>query len=183
MRVADAVDDPNSMVGEDLACFLGRVVGDQDQPTIAEGLGVMDELPGRGSVGLALDLSDDMGSLAAEPQEEVGPAVAVPRLDDDLQSGDLAEHPNGVCLQATTDVHTIRLIHNVCEYSSFCEYVNGFHELVLASDDSLDALAAALVGVAKHEQLVEPLPRDVLEAAATEGWICQSTGAEGTRRT
>jgi len=55
--------------------------------------------------------------------------------------------------------------------------------LVLASDDSLDALAAALVGVAKHEQLVDALPRYALEAAATEGWICLPTGAEGTRRT
>ena len=53
----------------------------------------------------------------------------------------------------------------------------GFHEALLASDDALDALVAALVGIAKHEELVEPLPEDAVEAAGIEGWIWLPTGA------
>jgi hypothetical protein len=54
---------------------------------------------------------------------------------------------------------------------------DGFRTAVVASDNALDALVAALVGVAKHENLVEPLPEDMAEAAAIEGWIWLPSGA------
>lgn len=46
------------------------------------------------------------------------------------------------------------------------------HEAELTeSDDLLDALVAALVGVAKHLGQVDPLPPEYADAARTEGWI------------
>src|SRR5262249_41845259 len=123
--VAEAIYEADAMVGEDLACLLGRVVGDQEHRTLAERLGVVDELPGRGSVGLALHLGDDVSPLAAVPEEEVRSAVALPGLSDDLQPGDPAEHPEGLCLRVGTRVHSIILIHNDCEYSAYCEHGPG----------------------------------------------------------
>jgi len=55
--------------------------------------------------------------------------------------------------------------------------LDGFREAIVASDDALDALVAALVGVAKHEELVEPLPEGAVEVAGIEGWIWLPTGA------
>lgn len=60
--------------------------------------------------------------------------------------------------------------------------LNGFREMLVASDDALDALVAALVGVAKHERLVVPLPESAAEIAGVEGWIWLPTG-EPLRRT
>jgi hypothetical protein len=61
--------------------------------------------------------------------------------------------------------------------------LNGFGEALVASHDALDALVAALVSVAKHEGLVEPLPKDAVEAAAIEGWIWLPKGAPLGRKT
>jgi hypothetical protein len=53
----------------------------------------------------------------------------------------------------------------------------GFEGAILDSDDALDAVFAGLVGIAKHEGLVEPIPKEGADAAAIEGWIWLPTGA------
>jgi predicted nuclease with RNAse H fold len=47
----------------------------------------------------------------------------------------------------------------------------GHEDELVDSDDRLDALVAALVGVAKHLRHVDPLPSEYADAARTEGWI------------
>lgn len=58
--------------------------------------------------------------------------------------------------------------------------LGGYEEELVESDDQLDALIAALVGVAKHLGYVDPLSSSDVDAARTEGWIWLPTGARLT---
>ncbi len=49
--------------------------------------------------------------------------------------------------------------------------IGGFREALVADDDCLDALVAALVGDAYADKRTEPIPPEHEERARTEGWI------------
>jgi hypothetical protein len=117
--VAQPVNDANSMPLKDFSSLGCGLVSDQKQGHLRVSVGILDELPGRRSIGAALGFHGDRGAGSREVQDGVYPTVGAPGLlIDDGHPRDLAQNAQGVRLElASIDLHNRGLIHNNYEYS------------------------------------------------------------------
>jgi hypothetical protein len=88
VRVAQAIDDPDPMLGEDRPGFRCRLTRNQEHRAVRVGFALMNNLPGGCCVCTCLDLHSDWYPTASELQHSVHAVICGARLYDHRDTWD-----------------------------------------------------------------------------------------------